>query len=71
MISDGRDLPFREIWCVDFEYYPGQGLANGGREGDQITPLCVVALEMRSGRVIRRWQDDLGPFPPYRLDSDA
>jgi hypothetical protein len=71
MISDWRGLPFREIWCVDFEYYPERGLANGGREGDQITPLCVVALEMRSGRVIRWSQDELGPFPPYRLDSDA
>jgi hypothetical protein len=56
---------------VDFEYYPGPGLANGGRAGDAITPLCCVAHEMRSGRTIRLWQDQLGPFPPYRLDSDA
>jgi hypothetical protein len=33
-VSDWRELPFREIWCVDFEFYPGAGLANGGREGD-------------------------------------
>jgi hypothetical protein len=26
---------------------------------------------MRSGRVVRLWQDELGPFPPYRLDADA
>ena len=26
---------------------------------------------MRSGRIVRRWQDELGPFPPYRLDADA
>jgi hypothetical protein len=43
VISSWRELPFREIWCVDFEYYPGQGFANDGREGDRITPLCVVA----------------------------
>ena len=71
MISDWRDLPFREIWCVDFEYYPGRGLNNGGREGDAVTPLCLVAIEMRTGRVVRQWQDELGPFPPYRLDGDA
>jgi DNA polymerase I len=64
-------LPFREIWVVDSEYYPGAGKANGGRDGDAITPLCVVAHEMRSGRVVRLWQDELGPFPPYRLDADA
>jgi hypothetical protein len=26
---------------------------------------------MRTGRVVRQWQDELGPFPPYRLDGDA
>jgi hypothetical protein len=68
---DWRELPFREIWCVDTEYYPGPGRANGGRDGDLITPLCLGAREMRSGRTVRLWQDDLGPFPPYRLDADA
>jgi DNA polymerase I len=70
-IYDWRELPFREIWVVDTEFYPGAGLANGGREGDASTPLCLVALEMRSGRLVRLWQDELGPFPPYRLDADA
>jgi hypothetical protein len=71
VITDWRDLPAREIWCVDFEFYPGPGLANGGREGDKFTPLCLVAHEIRSGRIVRLWQDELGPFPPYRLDADA
>jgi hypothetical protein len=26
---------------------------------------------MRTGRVIRQWQDEFGPFPPYRLDAGA
>jgi hypothetical protein len=69
--SDWRDLPFDEIWNVDTEYYPGPGLANGGRHGDASTPLCLAAVEMRSGRVIQLWQDELGPFPPYRLDGNA
>ena len=56
---------------VDTEYYPGPGRANGGRDGDIITPLCLVACEMRSGRIVHRWQDEFGPFPPYRLDADA
>lgn len=66
-----RDLPYREIWAVDTEYYPGPGQAHGGRDGDLITPLCLVAVEMRSGRIVRRWQDELGPFPPYRLDDES
>ena len=70
-ISDWRDLPFREIWVADFEFYPGSGLANGGREGDASTPLCLAALEMRTGRIVRQWRDEFGRFPPYRLDADA
>jgi DNA polymerase I len=70
-IYDWQNLPFREIWSVDTEYYPGSGLDNGGVEGDPPTPLCLVAHEMRSGRTIRLWQDQFGPFPPYRLDTDA
>src|SRR5262249_10609650 len=70
-IFDWRQLPFQEIWAVDTEFYPGPGLANGGVEGDPLTPLCLVALELRSGRLVRLWQDELGPFPPYRLDADA
>lgn len=69
--KDWRELPFSEIWCVDTEFYPGAGLANGGRNGDPITPHCFVALEMRSGRTVRLRPDEFGPFPPYRLDSDA
>jgi hypothetical protein len=44
-IFDWRDLPFREIWCVDTEFYPGAGLANGAVHGDAMTPLCLVARE--------------------------
>jgi hypothetical protein len=69
--SSWQQLPFDEIWAVDTEFYPGPGLANGGRDGDAPTPLCVVAIEMRSNRVIRQWQDELTPFPPYRLDNGA
>jgi DNA polymerase I len=69
--SNWSDRLPREIWVVDTEFYPGRGFANGGREGDPQTPLCVVALELRSGRLVELWQDEFGPFPPYRLDADA
>jgi hypothetical protein len=65
------DLPFHEIWAVDTEYYPGPGYAHGGRDGDRITPLALVAIEMRTGQTVRLWQDGLGLAPPYRLDPDV
>ena len=63
------DLPYSEIWGEDTEYYPGRGLNNGGVEGDPITPLCRVAIELRTGRIVRQWQDELGPFSPYHRDA--
>ena len=63
------DLPYSEIWAEDDEYYPGRGLGNGGVEGDPITPLCRVAIELRTGRIVRQWQDELGPFSPYHRDA--
>ncbi len=69
--SSWQQLPHEQLWATDFEYYPGPGLANGGREGDKATPLCLVAIEMRSGQVVRQWQDEFGPFPPYRFDARA
>jgi hypothetical protein len=71
MIRDWRDLPFREVWALDTEYYPGPGLANGGVEGDAITPLCVVAREMRTGRIVHEWQDKFGPLPSYSIGPDS
>jgi DNA polymerase I len=70
-IYNWRELPFEEIWAVDYEFYPGPGLANGGRDGDIPTPLCLCAIEMRSGRVVHQWQDEFGACAPYRLDAGA
>ena len=70
-IFDWHGLPHREVWAVDTEYYPGAGLANGATRGDAITPLCLVAIELRSNRLVRLRQHELGPFPPYRLDNEA
>jgi DNA polymerase I len=66
-----HELPFDQIWAVDTEFYPGRGLAHGGRGGDPVTPLCLTAKELRSGRVIRLWHDELGRSPPYPLDASS
>ena len=31
--------------------------------------VCLVAHELRSGRTLRLWHDELGEQPPYRTDS--
>jgi DNA polymerase-1 len=42
---------FREIWAVDFEF----NVAPGGCP----RPICMVARELRTGREIRVWREEL------------
>jgi hypothetical protein len=55
-------LPFREIWCIDFEFI--------AREGENPEPVCLVAKEVGTGRLIKLWQDQLGPVPPFDIADD-
>ena len=45
---NGPQWPFREIWLVDFEFI--------ARSGNRPKPVCLVALELRSRRIIRQWR---------------
>jgi hypothetical protein len=57
------DLPFRQLWAVDFEY----GAPPGGRPD----PVCMVAKELRSGRLLRLWRDELPARPPFPVDEGS
>ena len=57
------DLPYREIWLVDFEFTCPPG--------ERPEPACLVAWELRCGRKIRLWRDQFGPLPPYPLDANS
>ena len=55
---------FRAVWVVDFEFT--------APPGHRPNPLCVVARELRSGRLVRRWLDGTQPgSPPYDTDDDT
>ena len=54
---------FGEIWFVDFEYI--------SKPGERPDVLCLCAYELRTGRRIQLWEDQLGPRPPYRTDNRA
>jgi hypothetical protein len=56
--------PFRHLWAVDFEFTAPAG----GRP----IPLCVVARELRTGRLVRSWLADGAPAaPPYPTGPDT
>jgi hypothetical protein len=50
-------MPFNEVWAVDFEF--------NSKPGENPEVVCLVALELRSGRKIRLWRDEFGALPPY------
>ena len=56
-------LPFHEVWVVDFEF-------NGGA-GERPEPICLVAREMKSRRKVSLWRDQFGSAPPYSTDASA
>jgi hypothetical protein len=55
---------YREVWAVDFEFT--------APPGHRPRPLCVVARELLSGRLVRRWLEgeDAGA-PPYGTGPDV
>jgi DNA polymerase-1 len=58
-------LPFREIWLVDFEFI--------ATDGERPIPVCMVAREARTGRLVRLWRQELAgrSAPPFSLDPDT
>ncbi|MBM4071007.1 MAG: DNA polymerase I [Planctomycetes bacterium] len=53
--------PFKEIWLTDFEFTQPAG--------ERPTPVCMVAREYRTGRLVRLWQDQLRSLsePPFSV----
>jgi DNA polymerase-1 len=56
-------LPFREVWALDFEFIAEPGALP--------VPVCMVARELASGRLLRLWQDELPDRPPFPVDDRA
>ncbi|MDB5340536.1 MAG: polA 2 [Planctomycetaceae bacterium] len=58
-------IEFSEIWLVDFEFHQP--------DGECPTPICMVAYEVRSGRLLRIWADELATMsgPPFSVGPDA
>lgn len=55
---------FREVWCVDFEFH--------APDGHLPAPICLVARELHTGRVLRVWlADDPLAEPPFSVGADA
>ena len=56
-------LPFREIWLCDFEF--------AAPDGERPTVRCMVALELRSGKLLRLWDPAPSSESPIRRGPDV
>ena len=52
---------FPEIWLIDFEFI--------STTGERPDPVCAVAHELRSGRVLRVWEDELRTPSGLKFDQ--
>lgn len=57
------ELGFAEIWVADYEFRAGSG--------ETPVPVCLVAKELLSGRLVHQWADELGSTPPYSLAENS
>jgi len=55
---------FKEVWFFDFEFR--------SQPGERPDPICLVAVEMGSGRRVAVWRDELLQMatPPYDVGPD-
>lgn len=56
---------FSEVWCCDTEFVASRG--------EQVSPVCLVARELRTDRVLRCWRDELQRMhtPPYGVGRNS
>lgn len=56
---------FKEVWLGDFEF--------NAQAGERPSPVCLVARELRSGRLVRLWLDELRGMrqPPFSTGPDT
>ena len=66
-------LPFRHVVVVDFEFEFGghSSTEDAGRSGERPRPVCMVAKELRSGRVWRLWRGEFGSRAPFPTGPDS
>ncbi len=54
---------YREVWLVDFEF--------SAPDGERPSPVCLVAREFFSNRLIRLFEDEMQHRPPFSTDDNT
>jgi hypothetical protein len=64
---------FKNVVAVDFEFEFGghDTFEAAARSGERPRPVCMVAKELRSGRVWRVWRGEFLADPPFPVDGST
>ena len=54
---------YQEVWLADFGF--------SAPDGERPTPVCLVAREYFSKRLVRLFADELQERPPFPIDDNA
>jgi DNA polymerase I len=70
------NLPFREVWALDTEFNLRPSAAytfpnDPQPEGSHQHPVALVGHELYSGQVVKMFEDNFGPTPPFDVGGDV
>ena len=62
---DAHALPYKYVWAFDLEF--------STPPGERPSVVCLVARELKSGRTIYLWEDELAQMssPPFSIGDDS
>jgi len=63
------DLPYDHVILCDTEYHFGVDSDGNPREADPLQPVCVCALDLKSGKTWKQWLGGFSAKPPFPTDD--
>jgi DNA polymerase-1 len=59
--------PYAQLWAVDCEF------TRDDHKPGPVAPICLCAVEVRTGRTVRLWQDEMAGMvaPPFPIGPDS
>lgn len=65
MYRQAKDLPFQNIYAIDFEFF--------GNDGDVPTIVCMVIENIKTNKISRIWRDQLLKMknPPFKMGENT
>jgi DNA polymerase I len=57
------DLPFAQVWCVDFEFV--------SKSGERPDVVCLAARELWTRQTFKLWRNEIDSVPPYPTDAST